>query len=186
MQMNAPIKRAALFNRQGNHRKTLTRSWALPGAAERWLTFVMLNPSTASGTEDDPTIRRCVAFAAREGFTGIIVVNLFTFRSTEPNVLLGRPHKSLNTYDADMHISQAALASEKVVAAWGAGCMPVLSWRAIEVLAVLKETKRNVWCFGKTKEGHPKHPLYLSKGERLVPLQFATPELIISNQEQQA
>ncbi len=57
----------------GRYRYRLGRAW---GPAPRTMMFVMLNPSTADAYEDDPTIRRCVSFAKREGCTGIDVVNL--------------------------------------------------------------------------------------------------------------
>jgi hypothetical protein len=154
-----PLRRTALFNRKGDHRKRLTREWGLVGTPEpRAITFVMLNPSTGNATEDDPTIRRCIGFAMREGFQGLHIVNLFTLRSTDPSGLLERPHKSLNTYDADMQIATAAMASDKIVAAWGAVRKP-LDYRIPEVLHVLREAKKNVWCLGKTNDGSPKHPL---------------------------
>lgn len=118
----------------------------------------------------------------REGYQTLIVVNLFTLRSTDPQGLLERTHKKLNTYDADMQIALAASQSEKVICAWGE-VHKALDWRCAEVLQVLREAKRNSWCLGKTLAGQPKHPLYLSKNTPLMPFQFCTPELIINKQE---
>ena len=55
------------------------RYWLERDRGERPLVFVMLNPSTADAEVDDPTIRRCRRFASDNGYTGIIVVNLYAF-----------------------------------------------------------------------------------------------------------
>lgn len=81
----------AAFSQDGLYRYALGRHWHDHGAPpnkSRLMVFVMLNPSTASGLVDDPTIRRCITFAEREILNGILVVNLFGFRSTKPRGLL--------------------------------------------------------------------------------------------------
>src|SRR5258707_10232275 len=55
--------------------------------------FVMLNPSTADGQGDDPTIRKCVGFAQRWGYDRMKVVNLFAYRATDPRMLLSLPER---------------------------------------------------------------------------------------------
>jgi len=74
------LQRGAVISPCGLYRYSLTRTWsaALP------LPFVMLNPSTADADIDDPTIRRCMAFARREHAGGIIVANVFAYRATSP------------------------------------------------------------------------------------------------------
>jgi hypothetical protein len=76
--------RFAQISEDGRYRYVLTRWWDI-GAPPAC--FIMLNPSTADGTRDDPTIRKCMGFARRWGKGGIIVVNLFAFRSTSPLAL---------------------------------------------------------------------------------------------------
>jgi uncharacterized protein DUF1643 len=68
---------------RGAYRYSLTRVWdeALPT-----ITFVLLNPSTADDQQLDPTLRRCVSFAKREGYGGMITLNLYAFRATDPKV----------------------------------------------------------------------------------------------------
>ena len=60
------------------------RLWRIWNGSQSRLVFVMLNPSTADGEQDDPTIRKCVGFAERLGYGGIEVVNLFAWRATDP------------------------------------------------------------------------------------------------------
>ncbi|MFD3920195.1 DUF1643 domain-containing protein [Streptomyces sp. NPDC058595] len=71
--------RTALISDCGRYRYRLTRTWG-PGPAA---VMVMLNPSTADGTQDDPTVRRCVTFADAWGCGGLIVVNLYAWRATK-------------------------------------------------------------------------------------------------------
>jgi hypothetical protein len=78
---------AASADIRGDYRYKLTRVW---DAALSTLTFVLLNPSTADAVQVDPTLRRCMAFARREGYGGLDVVNLYAFRTKDPKVLMRR------------------------------------------------------------------------------------------------
>lgn len=74
------VKRAASISECGTYRWTLQRRWA---AGER-VCWIMLNPSTADAERDDPTVLRCMAFSRSWGYGGLIVVNLYPFRSSKP------------------------------------------------------------------------------------------------------
>ena len=79
--LRLPLERNAVISACGRYRYLLTRR---VGPGTRAVTFIMLNPSTADATRDDPTIRRCIGFARSWGIGGVDVVNLFAFRATEP------------------------------------------------------------------------------------------------------
>src|SRR3954470_11499675 len=81
------IEKSAAFSSCMTWRYRLTRYWG-PGSM---LPFVMLNPSTADDEVDDPTIRRCMGFARREGLGGIVVANLYALRATYPKSLALHP-----------------------------------------------------------------------------------------------
>jgi hypothetical protein len=159
---------AANISPCGTYRYTLHRR--IPSVL-RWVKpclFVMLNPSTADATKDDPTIRRCIGFAKREGCTGITVVNLFALRATHPVEL----DKHVDPFGPDnaKHLSEQISAHFQIgiiVAAWGASPM-TLGWEPIDVL---KMALRNAGalCLGMTKDGHPRHPLYVKGDHPLVP-----------------
>lgn len=149
----------ARISEDGKYRYALTRIWdrdRLP------VCFVMLNPSTADAEEDDPTIRRCVSFAKREQHGGLIVVNLFAYRATEPKALLSAddpvgPENDL----AIQHLCHTF----RTVFAWGAERWPLVRRRSAAVRGMLTPPFS---CLGVTRDGHPRHPLYLSGATRIV------------------
>ena len=51
------------------------------------IVWIMLNPSSATAAEVDPTINRILRFSKRWGHGAAEVVNLFALRATDPNVL---------------------------------------------------------------------------------------------------
>lgn len=67
----------AVLSEDGVYRYRLTREWGENLDACKRVCFVMLNPSTADASKDDPTIRKCIGFATRLGFDALEVVNLF-------------------------------------------------------------------------------------------------------------
>ncbi|HKV84961.1 MAG TPA: DUF1643 domain-containing protein, partial [Ktedonobacterales bacterium] len=98
----------------GVYRYLLWRTW---DAALSRLLWVMLNPSTAGETMDDPTIRRCVSFSRRWGFGGIEVVNLFALRAASPKELQRTPDQI--GAENDRYIAEAASRATGIVVAWG-------------------------------------------------------------------
>jgi len=92
------VKKWAVLSRCGKYRFMLGRAWDEPDSAQdtdtgfgKWkrplCVWLMLNPSTADHSQDDPTIRKCVGFSQRLGCGGLIVVNLFAWRATDPDDL---------------------------------------------------------------------------------------------------
>ncbi len=143
----------------GEYRYSLWRQWdpALPRAL-----FIMLNPSTADATQDDATLRRCIGFAKSWVCGSVELVNLFAFRSANPAMLaqVADPVGPDNT----THIQQAIARASIIVCAWGAHKQ--VGYREREVLQLLKG--KEVYCLGSTKEGLPRHPLYVPAAAPLV------------------
>lgn len=148
----------------GSYRYSLRRKYAGCCHPETML-FIMLNPSTADDTNDDPTIRRCVGFALRRDYAVIEVVNLFALRATNPDEL--RKHPSPVGPLNDEHIDDAARRAAIVVCAWGNE--GALFGRGITVRKRLHALGIPLFCFGTTKTGQPKHPLYLRADSKLQP-----------------
>ena len=145
------VRGTARFSADGRHRFSLTRVWR-PGPRVAW---IMLNPSTASDTEDDPTLRRCTDFARRWGFGSLEVVNLFSLATPSPAAL--RAAESPVSAKNDIAVAAAIARAGLVVAAWGAAHRGLLG-RAEAVRARLPVGTR---CLGLTQGGDPRHPLYL-------------------------
>jgi hypothetical protein len=144
----------ATFSPCGVYRYTLWRAWEV-GPTVCW---VMLNPSTADATKEDPTIRKCIGYARRWGFGAVAIVNLFALRSTNPRALYG--HAAPVGPQNDAAIVECVRLSRLVVAAWGVHGEHC--GRGDAVLDMLRlGVEAPVHCLGTTKDGHPKHPLYL-------------------------
>ena len=152
---------SAVMSDCGRYRYRLDRRWA-DGPI---MGFVMLNPSTADAEIDDPTIRRCISFAKREGCGALTVVNLFAFRATDPKHL----PPDQETAQGPMNIAHIRAVMETsegpVVAAWGAHAFASKAASVIE-----RHFGRRMKCLGKTKDGHPRHPLYVKGDAPLLPL----------------
>ena len=154
---------SAAFSADRTYRYVLTRTW---DQTARTMTWIMLNPSTADAMADDPTIRRCKAFARREGFGGMAVVNLFGLRATDPRALRDHPDPAgpANDWFLRLH-TQAA---PRTVAAWGA--RGALHGRAAEVAGMLAAIPGvRLECLGVTADGSPRHPLYVRSDAPLIP-----------------
>jgi hypothetical protein len=147
----------------GLFRYSLKRSWHMPGEEQSQAAFVMLNPSTADGTQDDPTIRRCVGFARSWGHTSLLVVNLYPFRCTDPAKLLTVADR-LGGPKANDVIVEAARSSKLVIAAWGA-------WQPdsrVSEVGSLIVPHQPLFCLGTTQNGSPRHPLYVKADKQPV------------------
>lgn len=126
--------------------------------------FVMLNPSTADATLDDPTIRRCRGFARAWGCNGLTVMNLYALRSTDPAALW----KSSDPVgpENDHYLRRMASEYGDIVCAWGTNAKPE---RVSAFLRLMDGVAVRLWCLGTTKDGSPKHPLYIRADQPLVP-----------------
>jgi hypothetical protein len=123
----------------------------------------MLNPSTADEHVDDPTIRRCIAFARDWDYGGVEIVNLFAMRATDPRELtlardpIGRRN--------DSYLIESARRSAAIVIAWG--IHGAFRSRGAVALRLLSPRAR-LLALGWTQEGEPRHPLYLRRDVRPI------------------
>ncbi|MBF2073656.1 MAG: DUF1643 domain-containing protein [Synechococcales cyanobacterium C42_A2020_086] len=151
----------AVFDASGNYRYSLWRSWNQQAAR---VVFVMLNPSTADATANDATIRRCLGFAHLWGYGSLEVVNLFAFRSSDPQTL--RQVADPIGQECDRYILAAVRRAERVIVAWGNGG----SWqRRDQTVLALLQHDTSLYCLGQNQSGQPSHPLYLKRTVQVAP-----------------
>lgn len=157
------VTRTAVLSPCGRYRYWLTREWAHGPR----VTFVMLNPSTADADRDDQTIRRCVGYARSWGYAGLIVVNLYAWRSTSPRALWTSPDPIGPANDGYLlgAASLALMHHTPLVAAWGTNA------RADRVAAVRAISgMHRLSALALTKSGQPRHPVRLRADLTPVPL----------------
>lgn len=157
--------RDAFISPCGTYRYQLYRKWA---ESERMpILWVMLNPSTADHNIDDPTIRRRIGFSKAWGYGAMFVGNAYAFRATDPSALVGMTVGDAAGPDNHTHLWQMASRCALTVAAWGA--------RGPHYVAEEMKSPGGVWCIGKTKDGYPKHPLYVKGDTQLQGFTNAKP-----------
>lgn len=147
------MERTAELSADGRYRYVLGRRWG----GRHTLAWVMLNPSTADAEVDDPTIRRCVGFGRKWGFGGITVVNLFALRTVTPTLLTR--HVDPVGPDNDDWIKRETDDAHWIMLGWGAH--PFARTRAMTVLDLIGGPGYRVMSLGVTKDGSPRHPLYV-------------------------
>ncbi len=143
------------------YRYDLTRVWDEAG---RKIAFVMLNPSTATEVQNDPTVERCERRARTLGYGAIRVCNIFAWRDTDPFAMRKAPEPvgPLN----NTAISDACLWADTVVAAWGTHGAHMGRGPQVEVL--MRGSGKPLYHLGLSKAGHPKHPLYIAYAQQPV------------------
>ena len=121
--------------------------------------FIMLNPSTADHTKNDPTINRCIHFSKSWGFGGFYAGNLFPYRSKHPKDLLyaKNPRGNSNRF----HIIDMAEKVDTVVCAWGNAGIVKRIFRGSSPYDYLGLPDEKLYYIDIAKDGTPKHPLFL-------------------------
>ncbi len=135
------------------YRYKLTRRWA-PGGL---LNFIMLNPSVADELHNDPTVERCERRARQLGFGAFNVTNIFAWRDTDPFAM--RRATEPDGPENEKVLIEAAQQADQVIAAWGTH--GAHRGRGPEVAALLHSKRIQLYHLGLSKQGHPRHPLYL-------------------------
>lgn len=155
------MEMGAILDESEQYRYMLWRKW---DSQEAGITFIMLNPSTADHNVDDPTIKKCMKFARKWGFGSLTVANLFAFRAPKP-VELKKAKDPVGPKN-DEYLLDIIGRSSVIVAAWGVH--GTYLERNVEVSWLLSRN-RELRCLGTTKDGHPRHPLFLPENTALSP-----------------
>lgn len=149
----------AVYSDCERYRYALTRVWEPAG--EKAL-FVMLNPSTATERQNDPTVERCERRARTLGFGSFRVCNIFAWRETDPRAMR-RAEDPVGPAN-DRAIEDGCDWADMILCAWGTHGEHL--GRGPLVARLMAVTGRPLHHLGLTKDGHPKHPLYISYATR--------------------
>lgn len=151
----------ALYSDCEGYRYSLTRVWDPDGPRAL---FVMLNPSTATERQNDPTVERCERRARTLGFGAFRVCNIFAWRATDPRDM--RAQNDPTGPGNDAAIADGCAWADKVVCAWGTHGAHLN--RGAQVERLIRATGAPPHHLGLSKDGHPKHPLYIAYAQPLI------------------
>lgn len=140
------------------------RLWRIWDDGKPIVVWIMLNPSTADATKDDPTIRQCMKFSDSWGYGGIMVVNLFAVRASDPRFIRSFEGDPVGPHN-DEFIVDAIKAEPLSIAAWGNHGW--IRGRDMKVLDLARGAGVSIYHLGLTKQDRPKHPL--ARGQHRIP-----------------
>ena len=149
----------AIYSDCERYRYSLTRVWDPEGSKAM---FVMLNPSTATEVQNDPTVERCERRARALGHGAFRVTNIFAWRDTDPRAM--RAAADPVGPENDATIASGAHWADQIIAAWGTH--GAHRDRGPEVEALLRAVGQPIYHLGLTRDGHPRHPLYIAYSAR--------------------
>lgn len=152
----------AVYSDCEKYRYQLTRIWDPAG---RKALFIMLNPSTATEVQNDPTVERCERRARALGFGAFRVTNIFAWRDTDPRKM--RAATDPVGPQNNTTIAQGCDWADQILAAWGTH--GAHRGRGQEVETLLRAAGLPVYHLGLSKAGHPKHPLYIAYAQQPQP-----------------
>lgn len=172
------IAKNAVISDDGRYRYSLMREWRGTHDPKHWYwihenygepracVFIMLNPSTADGWKDDPTIRKCVGFAARWKFEKLVVLNLFAHRATKPAELMKVNQDPVGP-ENHHHFRRTLERAGRVVCAWGSHGRHLGQDQTM--VGWLDEAGiERFYALGYDAKGNPRHPLMMPYDSKLV------------------
>ena len=116
------LHKTAVISKCEKYRYKLTRTW---DEDKGKVLFIMLNPSTANHVENDLTTIRCMNFAKKWGYGGIMIGNIYPFRAKRPKHLrkwikgYGDLYNFNECEDNKNHVYDMAQQAGLIVCAWG-------------------------------------------------------------------
>lgn len=149
------ISSSAEFSECGKYRYALHRLWDYSKPVAM---CIGLNPSTANAEENDPTISNLMRILHKNGYGGLYMMNLFALISPNPDDLRACPDP---VKDNDKWIHTIRPLCDEVIFCWGN--FKQAGYRS----KIMVQMYHEALCFGKNKNGSPKHPLYLKNNVKL-------------------
>ena len=125
------MKKSAIISSCNKYRYELHREWDKDKGK---VLFIMLNPSTADGLNNDLTTIRCINFAKKWGYGGIMIGNIYPFRAKRPKDLKkwlneGSDYAFWKSGDDNRnHVGDMAQKADLIVCAWGCNYKGTPEW----------------------------------------------------------
>lgn len=131
------------------------------------LVVVGLNPSTATPEKLDPTIKTIRKIVEKENLNGWIMINLYPMRTPNPNELPFTMDEKIAKKNIEVikWIVQKYMIG-RVYAAWGSN-IEKRGYLVDECQKIVDSISEEWFVRGTTKNGHPKHPLYVPVEEKM-------------------
>ncbi|WP_193597791.1 DUF1643 domain-containing protein [Microbacterium sp. YJN-G] len=161
----------------------MTEQWIYEHAADGSARFVLgavgknplvcfgINPSTAVPAAPDRTVARVTRFAADNGYDSWTMLNVYPQISTDPKGLHLEHDVELKA-ENERHIARMTAGRPTLLAAWGGlvTSRPYLWSLLTDILKITTAAGAQWVSLGApTKDGHPRHPLYVRADTPLVP-----------------
>lgn len=164
------VQRSARISIDQKHRYWLGRSYEGNTPSAPCSVWCMLNPSTADADIDDATIRTIRLFSEDWGKPAFAVVNLFSYRATDPKALRDAcaNDEQIVGPQWDGYVANAlslcTFYNEPLTCAWGAfepaALRDARRFQISRVANMARERNVPLQCIGTSRDGHPFHPLY--------------------------
>jgi hypothetical protein len=156
------VTREAVYSPCEKYRYSLLIVWD-PGRKPKC--FIGLNPSTATELQDDPTIRRCIDYARRWNAGGLLMLNAFAYRATDPRDMLRFDGDKIGPANTVRHLEERIVLNNvgTPVAAWGRNAGKVLTPNFGSRAHELRVGMGPLDCLGLNDDGTPVHPLFQPK-----------------------
>lgn len=149
----------ATFSDCSKYRYTLDRPLESYTDAIGRVSFLMLNPSTASADKNDPTVAKCCRYALAAGATELTVINIFAYRSTDPEAL--KTAEDPIGQGNDQYILDVVSQSTMTICAWGKHGDILNRGRALTKMLLDNGLGERLYYLHLNGDGSPGHPLYL-------------------------
>ncbi len=141
------------------------------------LICIGINPSTAQPGALDNTLKSVERIALGNGYDSFIMFNVYAQRATDPDAMEKECNLALHAENMEAFRYVLSISEKPAVwAAWGTIIekRPYLPQCLQDMVAIGQQYKALWLCAGKcSKKGHPHHPLYLRKDEKLRPFDAA-------------
>ena len=137
------------------------------------LICIGINPSTAQPDDLDNTLKSVERIALGNGFDSFIMFNVYAQRATDPDAMERQCNEALHR--ENLEAFRYVLGISKAPAVWAAWVTIIekrdyLPRCVRDMVAAGEEFGAKWYCAGAiSKKGHPHHPLYLRKDEKIRP-----------------